>query len=792
MAEALISTIFPPNTVSQNTTKSSSANSDQFNSANTKAPSTANQKTKQPSEFERALAGDTIKTNEKSLTKQKQTKPAVKAERLDKKSDTDNPKSSRSDAPSKQSKQSSNNRQSLQPLKKAATNNKNAVESSPVVALLTGRLDRVNPEKIPELVSSNSFVSSAMSHEAIESFLDQPVPVQDFLQNLDVPSAILDEAEELGLDPYAIISPNEILRALGVDPQRVFAELKQLKDSMPLEGLQSYVQRAMALQKSLGSDAATNPDHLSREKLNRDAEAAKSIAQNLPKQSIGTISLNQSQNSPQSIQVIDQSSAQRAQYNLPNNTNEQQSPNTLLTSSQQQALLQFSPTQTPTNLIDSTNLAASENSANIMKLIANAALLDEGRNSNIDQINQSISENLSANSTTIGTSALANSQQSSPMLLKAASSDKFAELGRNFDPEKTTKWTTSDESSSADLSPQQIGKKNQSVELEQLLIQLSNQEEYSNSRLQSKDDSMQFIKEKIIDIGSNQKSEEYQPTLSKDMQPISLKSAQDILYGNSTIAKASQNTNSTLSELSESLIKENEINLGPLETNNDKKIDLSAKEQSSSNQENLSDQASRSEFINISNPTKKNENLNKFSAELSNINNQSPSFERSPTMQQIFERASFLARDGGGIINLDINSPEIGQIELAVNINNDRLDLRIITENEKARDIISAEINQLRDSLITQNLQLGSAEVGVGRRDQSQSNNLLGAFQQQAAQRQFGDGESRRERARNWQNDVEQQTRNLTRSITQPETISSNYKQPSALPNIDGQINIRA
>jgi hypothetical protein len=167
--------------------------------------------------------------------------------------------------------------------------------------------------------------------------------------------------------------------------------------------------------------------------------------------------------------------------------------------------------------------------------------------------------------------------------------------------------------------------------------------------------------------------------------------------------------------------------------------------------------------------------------------------ERAAIMQQVVDRAAFLARDGGGTVRLDLSSADLGPVELAVNMQNDRLDLRIITASDRTRDLMAGEMSQLRDALTVQNFQLGSVEVGVGRRDSGRGNEAFAAFQQNQTAQQFGGGNDRRGgRAETWEEGVSAMARGLRGIDAARGPAVPSYARMPAMPAADGRIAVRA
>ncbi|MCX6127361.1 MAG: flagellar hook-length control protein FliK, partial [Proteobacteria bacterium] len=79
---------------------------------------------------------------------------------------------------------------------------------------------------------------------------------------------------------------------------------------------------------------------------------------------------------------------------------------------------------------------------------------------------------------------------------------------------------------------------------------------------------------------------------------------------------------------------------------------------------------------------------------------------------KILQHASLLLKDGGGSMRMDIHTPNLGKIDLAINLNNNQLDVRILTASDQSRDMINRELTGLRDGLGQQGISLRTVEIG--------------------------------------------------------------------------------
>ncbi|MEZ4743602.1 MAG: flagellar hook-length control protein FliK [Bdellovibrionota bacterium] len=123
-----------------------------------------------------------------------------------------------------------------------------AVQKSPTLKILTGQFDGLNPESIPQVVSSSKFITEAMA-EDITSFMQKPVPVSEMIEKLGLPQGVIAGAQSIGLDVAEKVDPVDFFKAIGIDPQKIVVELTRLKDTLPTNGLSQYMAQATQLEK---------------------------------------------------------------------------------------------------------------------------------------------------------------------------------------------------------------------------------------------------------------------------------------------------------------------------------------------------------------------------------------------------------------------------------------------------------------------------------------------------------------------------------------------------------------
>ncbi len=82
-------------------------------------------------------------------------------------------------------------------------------------------------------------------------------------------------------------------------------------------------------------------------------------------------------------------------------------------------------------------------------------------------------------------------------------------------------------------------------------------------------------------------------------------------------------------------------------------------------------------------------------------------------LQDILDKSSMLLKEGGGSIRLDLGSKDMGPLDLALDIRDNTVELRIVTHSDQAREALVQELPKLRESLQNQNLNLEKVEIGL-------------------------------------------------------------------------------
>lgn len=130
-------------------------------------------------------------------------------------------------------------------------NAQDLMKKSPVIAFLTGHLEKVEPAEIPKLVAGTPFIQKAMQEDNLANFLDQPRNLNELLDTLGIEDpSVVSLLSAGGITESAAISARQLFDKLGVSSTRVEVELDLLKKNLTLEGVSNYMRRAQVLKSS--------------------------------------------------------------------------------------------------------------------------------------------------------------------------------------------------------------------------------------------------------------------------------------------------------------------------------------------------------------------------------------------------------------------------------------------------------------------------------------------------------------------------------------------------------------
>ena len=633
---------------------------------------------------------------------------------------------------------------------------KQDVDKSPAVAMLTGKLDRVPATDIPALVTGNKFINDAVSTDEIPEFLNKPAAVADLVKDLGLPPQMLQQVQTVGLDPGQQVTPNAFLKAMGIDPQRVMAELTQLKANLPLEGLAPYINRAQAMSAKsadlvapgtlqaqpmqpvqvdrlgqLGQQQIPGPTAVTpTTSLVADVDpigfawvGKPNMLTPAPLESKPYLGLNAGSQLPAEV--------------LPERSNQDEdlSPQALL------AAMQGLPrTQRPMSDL----LKATPSTPGDERVVVAASLLraPSGVDDSLGAIIARANPDGSLDVLTLQDAPFARSTNDlgQPAALNKASFDAFAQLG--------AKMRAADTLVLPDSGPAQRVVSLDPFLNEQILSRSFDQSgktdaDFALLRGRANDPGVVMMQVKTTEVaavipasgfsqGARLESLDQKALLRDLMQNnsngFSLTKAETIKFD------APQSPGQSLQELR---LQSPMLVMASEEKNGDRSSSGGEQPGRDSGQQSEHGKGLRELGLSLHQPQTQQTHTTSFATPATVAAEPLSVQNRFELMQKVVNHATMLSKQGGGTVRLDLSSPEFGPLELALNMNKDKIDLRVLAGSDRARDAIAADLNQLKGALAIQNVQLGKVEVGVSGR-QPQSQQQFTGMNQQGGGRQLG------------------------------------------------------
>lgn len=614
---------------------------------------------------------------------------------------------------------------------------KTVLDDTPVINFLTGHLERLDPASIPGLVAGNEFLGDALGTADLGKFMSTESTVGDLLDALDLPPSFAQEVEKLGVDMAQVITPNELFKALGLDPQRALTELKLLKDNLDTGNLSSYIKRAAVLQGQkvpaavqANAQAQAQPA-FAGESAKGDGAAAKAAplapipALGADKAATASVVPGAPGLSPQAQMLL---AAQQPQVAV----QAPQQPKMSAKAPQPQPKEQMAAAAVGVPAVfarlpgfDATQMQ------DLLKVVDPTQLADVLP----DPAAMTLNEPATTNAATFDAFALMGDR------LRGADGqvlDPNAEIAGVMAP-LAAATTPGTQLPAAQVVMPAMGADAQPASMNRLIQQALRDAApqmsidptlaRANAALPAKDAGAKLDLESLaqtIRLDDKMMSTEAAPTAGAS-GAVSFALAADLLQGRDL--QGTKRVSIDEIKLALPLVGATERDSGRMTAGDaftggdrgEKDDDQGARDGESGSDK----------FTELFNAHAPNAHGAKHAGEALGVQNAKAEVgmtpaERLDLMQKVVDRAAFLAKDGGGVVRLDLGSAELGRLELAVKMTDDRVDLRILTSSDRVRDIMAAELNRLRDALTVQHVQLGKVEVGVNGRNP----NAQGGFNQ--------------------------------------------------------------
>lgn len=629
------------------------------------------------------------------------------------------------------------------PTSQEALLNRNAV-----LAFVSGRLEKLDPEALPALISDSALIKQALASGDVTKFMQTPMSIGDLANLLELDQGLINKASQAGLDPAKLVTPKDFINALGLDASRITNELQILQQKLPLEGVSSYVQRARALMASAGNKVASTTKGMTQnaalakgnkersDNAGKTGETKVSAEQLLPKNPTKALpedmvaNLNQPV-SPQNPVVVPQSA--QAMTQMPQKTSAMVTPNgatanmTNVGSVNRASVKSFDPAE----------LLSREGFTPQLQMSSDPALRLTSEINNTVSVDRALTTESSIERPFDLSQSL-----NVEMMPQDNNTDPFQDFGKILDHSKTVKVEFAGDGFSQ-------------RSLEELLLAKGMENSMTGRSIANSD--MISDDESKVDLTGDLATEK--KDLGMDfLKEMRLNVPQDKLNLQ---------------------ISGNDSRFGSDEFSGQD----SPKDQPSHFFGDQAKDASTS-IVNATSDARKSSDV--FTNKLDE--NAPGSGPKESVAAKILGQAQMMFKNGGGSMRVDMEAPGIGKVDVAINLINNQLDVRIITATEQARDMISKEVAGLRDGLNQQGISLRGLEVGKA--GESTPRHFSGNGQQfgQGASQQKASYNEMREYAQNFKNS---QAPRIDRSASMAAPSLSRWSN-GAVPSIaNGRVEVR-
>ena len=594
------------------------------------------------------------------------------------------------------------------------------IKSAPIIAFLTGHLEQLDPSEIPQLVTDSPFLQNAMNTDDLSAFMQTPMNLQDLLDSLDLTQEDLRKMQSSGLDFNQTVSPADFFKNLGINPQRITIEIELLHKNLGIEGVAAYMQRAMMLSSQKGT--------FERDKVNQGPSSLRDGSQISNSSSsietgLDTLGIaSGSETSPSAdflkLQNIKDSLGKQSYFNFTN------SPEADFNKPGYQLEYDVEDRALDSEL-GPQSMAYVLAAGGLLQSFEKLQSLGFHRDDVIKKADL-LTSTSAENGFLMGTAQegpISSSQSSGPTM-NQATFDAWHTLGDTLRGIDTVTLT----------------------EREIANLQDSN----AQMSRASAPDSLKYYSDQVQDgalrapwLAAKENGGPFQSSSSKDelsltfnggsswqsSGPGAVENFGSVLLSTQRIAVnpngGSVSSKDNISQAFSEGISEiagftdqrpEEVRLERFDSNLGKRSDSEGERQN----QNLNEREGSiigeksSGFLQTSEKSSLNSDMS-FGSSLATGRSESPmsSAQRAHFVQQVIDRATVLSQQGGGNVRLDLSSAELGRMEIAVEMEDDRLNLRVLTGSEGIRSALLGDMSKLRELLGQQNVLLGQIEVGV-------------------------------------------------------------------------------
>jgi hypothetical protein len=596
----------------------------------------------------------------------------------------------------------------LQQLKKIFLKNGAPTAKAPVLALLNGNIELLEPGQIPELVTSNPFLSEAFSQLELGNFINQSTELGEIIRDIDPSRDVLEEIQRTGIDLTQLTTPRQFFDAIGLDTNRISTELKHLKSSLQMsDGLASYMLRAAKIRTQLGINPTGETDPVVRradQQVFDSANGTTSISAAAPKVPTSREKLLPA-GEPSFPVTKPQVSAQKVDtyvgmQAIPEQSQKMNLSNDMATMIATEPVIQAEPglslqnSSWPSAPTEPGGLKITE------QLTANAPLFVPDHKAPSAPLDLRTVDQRPLPTTDLPRTSMAASDPFDSLKLtqpKTFTSQDFGSIAETDLSELNPQEADVSEGIEVSFSEAVLPAENAPTELQLATTPNPGSEKLGN-----------FARPFIADINYTSKVQE-----NKDSKPIEMTSSNEadssVQFGQA-FEVIQQNVKPTVDRGAERPI---EISQLIEQISRDAIIsDRSAGRDGGSRQGGRDSEASQRD---IQLPQR----VDQFGT--SAVFDLKQEFEIADKAQistdqiakKVIEKAEIMLREGGGSVKLEIETKDFGKVDVAIKVDGERLELKLLTTTEGARELVSQNLSKLKEQLSLQNFQLDRVDVGL-------------------------------------------------------------------------------
>lgn len=577
-----------------------------------------------------------------------------------------------------------------------------AAPLNPVMSFLSGHLEQMEPREIPQVVLTNPFIHQALQQANIAGYMEQPQPLGELLANLSFSDDLLATIQKAGLNPNTPTTPRQIFEILGIDPKRVGTELTILQQNLPIDGLRPYMERAAALRSSTVAPMAAAPHKTATHPSIPSAPTQEDmrdipIDPRLLAAGVATQTTSSAVSAAQPLAAAPQTSTKGpiAPLNAASHTSEIGGP--VAMSSTTTSSLAAPASDSAVNLMAKT--VTQDPFAAIrgdMTAVESVKFVEGTTSPKMTNLSEAL-DHLRLQQTsapTAPTAPIISSEQATavPMAMPAELTKMPTELmtmpAESMTMDQSTPLITNTTSPQASWeSPVPVGMTPVPVNADS--ITGAPKPEAMPPLVQRHD--IKIVEPELSPINSQGvMSTQITKTTGMTTESNGVM-AMGLDVPASEVLPRDEQDFSEFSDDAQQQPTSDGAGILPFTTVTNQRVDPSS-------------------FV-VSTP-------------------EVPAQDHQAAAHKIMEQATMMIKDGGGSMRLDLGTHELGHIDLAIDIKDNKLNIRIIAETEQAKHMITNELPKLRDALADQRLTLQNAEVGLRGQMGQQSSN--GFFQGQS------------------------------------------------------------